>query len=385
MASIPRILAVDNTQQIGNILRGALILLDRRYILVEVPNGEDALAELSNVQVDLMVTSYTLPQITGTELAARAIRVSAGTPVIVLAAPDDPSVSSETLANASYTFMVRPVGDQFLRALRVGLDGEAAVTAQEGDTRQEGGLNIGNVPEIEEKALREHLVPMMRETSALGAFVADRMGRVVVTEGITGYFDIGICAATLAPAFAHTIDLRDLLGGNAATLQYYDGDNYDIFAIALGLHYFAVLIFDGNKRPAFGPVTNFGRKEADGLITKLGPEKAWGYRRQVNVITQSMPVVEANDAGSAPPPEDKPPSAPPAEEETQPVEVASRTDALKLDPLDDLDPDKLFSQDVDESQFDDLFSEDDLKKDDIFSGGNNVSFDEAMNLGILDE
>ncbi|MFP4321451.1 MAG: response regulator [Anaerolineales bacterium] len=382
MASVPRILAVDNTHQIGNILRGALVLLDRRYILVEVPNADDALAELSNAQVDLLVTAYSLPNTTGLDLAARAIRVSAGTPVIVLAAPNDPSVDSDQLASASFTFLVRPVGDEFLRALRVGLDGEAAVTAQEGDTRREGGLNIGSVPEVDERTLREHLVPMMRETSALGAFVADRMGRVVLTEGITGYFDVGLCAATLAPSFTHTIELRDLLGGNAASLQYYDGSNYDVFAIALGLHYFAVLIFDGTKRPQFGPVTNYGRKEAEGLIEKLGEEKAWGYRRQVSVITQSMPVlgdempVEDTSAQTEPKPD---------EQDTQPTIPEERTAALQLDPLDELDPDKLFSQDIDESEFDSLFSEDDLKQDEIFRGGDNVSFDEAMNLGILDE
>ena len=134
---------------------------------------------------------------------------------------------------------------------------------------------------------------MMRDTTAIGAFIADRMGRVAVSEGITGYFDINVCAATLGPHFASTVDLRESIGGNAWTLQYFDGDNYDLFAIALGLHYFVVLIFDGSKRPAFGPVTRYGREGADTIIEQIGGDAAWSYRRKVSKVTQSMQAVDA--------------------------------------------------------------------------------------------
>jgi hypothetical protein len=59
---------------------------------------------------------------------------------------------------------------------------------------------------------------------------------------------------------------------------------------------------------------------------------------------------------------------------------------LKLDPVEDLDVDNLFSQKVDESAFDDMFTEEEMTQENVFiSKGNNVSFDDAMNLGILDE
>lgn len=377
MASIPRILAVDSTDQVASILRGAMTLLDRRFILVEVPNAEDALIELQNTEVDLLITAYALPDLNGLDLAARAVRESAGTRIIVLAAANDPVVEPEKLENIPYTYLVRPVGEQFWRALRMGLDGVAAVAAQEGDTQAQHSLDLGPMPDIDERALRDHLMPMMRDTAALGAFIADRMGRVIFTQGITGYFDIGLCAAVLAPNFAHTVDLRGLLGGNAATLQYFDGENYDIFAMALGLHYFVVLIFDGTKRPAFGPVTNFGRKEADLILEKIGPDVAWSFRRPVQqLMTQTMPALSMDMAAVLP-------EVPAPVEETP---VIPEGPLVQLEPVEDLDLDRIFSQNVDETAFDDLFSDDDIAQDNIFvSGDNNVSFNEAMNMGILDE
>ncbi|HLA43773.1 MAG TPA: response regulator [Aggregatilineales bacterium] len=387
MASLPRILTVDSTNQIAGIMRGAMLLMDRRFILVEVPTAEDALSELHNTHTDLLVTAYRLPDSNGIDLASRAIRDSASTPVIVLSSPDDNAdVDEEKLASAPYTYLVRPVGEQFLRALRIGLDGEAAVVAQESSVSATTGPELGNVPEVDEARLHNSLMSMMRDTGAMGAFVADRLGRVILSQGVTGYFDIEVCAAILSPHFTHTVDVRELIGGHAWSLQYFDGDNYDIFALSLGLHYFAALIFDGTKRAPFGPVTQYARKEADTVAEAMGDE-AWSYRRQVSTITQTAAVVtpemltedDHNDRAEV---------QPVVEEISEPVAESepalSPPPEIILDPIEDFDPNALFDQQVDENAFDDLFSEEELSHD--FLGGTaNVSFDEALNMGILDE
>jgi len=385
MASVPRILAVDSTNHIAGIIRGAMTLLNRRFVLVEVPAASDAIEELQNSSVDLLVTAFALPDSNGMELASRAIRESAGTPVIVLAGADDPEIDSQMLQNVSYTFLVRPVGEAFLRALRIGLDGEAAVTAQESGATTSAGLELGPVPDLEEGMLRNHLLTIMRDTVAMGGFIADRLGRVVFAEGMTGYFDIDVCAATLAPQFAHTATLRDLIGGYAWSLQYFDGDDYDLFGMSLGLHYFAVLIFDGSKRAQFGPVTSFGRKGAEAFAEEMGAE-AWAFRRQISKITQTMPVITPNSIENVDTTsgiEIPEPSVSDSEQPTQPV--AAQPPALELEPVENFDPDALFNQNVDESQFANLFGEDELQENTFISADHSVSFDEAMNMGILDE
>jgi len=382
MASVQRVLVVDKSEQLSNIVRGALTLMDRHFILVQVPTAADALAELVNAQVDLLITTYTLSDSTGADLAARAIRESAGTPIMILADPNDPPIDAQTLENAPYMYLVRPVGEQFLRALRVGLDGEAIVEAQESNA---GGsaLELGPLPNIDIEALRPQVDTLIVDTGAMGVFVADRLGHIVYTDELTGknyFFDVQTCVANLAPQFSRTVDLRDLLGGNAGALQHFDGDKYDVFALSLGLHYFIGLIFDGSKRPAFGGVTNFGRKIAESITDSIGPD-AWSFRRSVQT-TQTMPAVSASqDIVTSLDAEDANSTAISSEEtqDTQPM----LADELNLEPVEDLDVDKLFSQSIDEGDFENVFGSDD---DDIFSStGGSVSFDEAMNMGLLDE
>lgn len=375
MTSIPRIIAVDHTEQIGRIIRGAMSLLDRRFVLIEVPTAENALDEMQNSEMNLMVTAYTLPDMTGIQLADRAIRESAGTPIIILANPDDPEVAPAELDKAPYTFLMRPVGEPFLRELRIGLDGEMAVAAQEVSNVSSGGMELGPVPDLDPRHIRDHIFTMMRETSAIGAIVADRLGRVVFSEGATGYFDKDVLAATLGPSFARTVDLRDLIAGNSWSMQYYDGDQYDIVALALGLHYFAALIFDGTKTPPFGPVMRYGRQEADAVIGKLG-DLAWSYRRTLNVMTQTMQAIHIEEAEL----EAELPQAAAAEPELPPAVE----EEFRLEPVANLDVDQLFGQKIDEAQFDDLFASTD-EEDTIFGGSDRVSFDEAINMGILDE
>ena len=229
---------------------------------------------------------------------------------------------------------------------------------------------------------------MMRESGAIGAIVSDRLGRVIHSEGGTGYFDKDVLAATLGPAFSRTVDLRELLGGNAWSLQFYDGDKYDIFALALGLHYFVALVFEGAERPAYGAVTRYGRNEAENIIEKIGAD-AWSFRRAARRITQSMQPVSVEQTGAPSPESAATAEVDPSEEPTQPMQPVdepppSTLPELKFEPVADMDVDNLFGQNVNESDFDDLFGDSDTEES-FLSGSDTVSFDDAMNMGILDE
>jgi DNA-binding NarL/FixJ family response regulator len=378
MAAVPRIVVVDPSDEVAGIVRGAMSLLDRPYILVEVPTADDALAELSNSQVDLLITAFTLAGQTGLEVASRAIRESASTFIIVLADADDPEVDSKTLENAPYTYLVRPVGEPFLRVLRIGLDGEAAVSVQEtAATPGSSSMDIGPIPQLNMEVITRDLTQIMIDTGASGIMVADRMGRVAMSEGSANYYDFNkeVVAALLAPSVARTADLRDVTGGHAWTLQYYNGDNLDIYLFALGVHYYMILIFDAAKRSAatFGSVISYGRRKAENIIDELGDD-AWTFRRTTSLITQSMPVVETRetevDVLDATEPEPEAPQRPPE---------------LQLDPVEDIDAELLFSQDVNEDDFDALFGDDDVNESSFMSGNDIVSFDDAMDMGILDQ
>jgi hypothetical protein len=383
MSSVPRIVTVDPTYNIARIVRGAMTLLNRQHILIEVPTSDDALGEVAQSSIDLVITAHQIPgDLDGIELATRISHESLGTPVIVLAESGDPFVDDDVLADAPFQYFMRPVAEPFLRGLRIALDGEAAVEAAEKPPAT--GLDLGPVPKVDIDQLRDVVIPLVRDVGAMAVILADRTGRVLIEHGATGYIDRETLAVVLGPSFARSLDVSELVGGKAWTMHYYDGDRLDVFGLALGLHYFICLIFDGSNRGAFGPVTMFGRRAADQMIEMLGeaaysvkqPEPAPVAKPKKKRKTQEVaPVAEsaAETAESA------------AAMETLFEEPAS---APKLEPVVDFDPEALFGQSVDESLADSLFDPDalgDLAASLAAEEGERVGYDEAIDMGILDE
>lgn len=378
MPSVPRIVVVDPSHEIARIVHGALGLLSRQYILIEVPGPDDALAEVAHSTVDLLVTAYSLVgEMHGIELAQRINHESLGTPVIVLGGPGDPVLDSAALKDSPFQYFVRPVAELFLRGLRIALDGPAAVADEVSPAPS--GVDPGPVPSIDIDGLRDVIVPLMRDVGAMGVILSDRTGRVLIDEGATGYIDRERLAAIMGPSFARAAEVSPLVGGDAWTMQYYDGERLDVFGLAIGLHYFMGLIFEGSNRGAFGAVTMFGRRAADQMIQMLG-EVAYQTQR-----VEPLPEPKA----AAPAPEAKKPAAakaPVAKKAAAPVEAPPEPAPLEV--IHGFDPEVLFGQDVDETLADSLFDPDklsDLAATMVSEGEQRVDYDEAVNMGILDE
>lgn len=375
MPSVPRIIIIDPTHDVGRIMQGAMALLSRPYVLIEVPTADDALAEVQYSKIDLVVTAYQIPgSMDGIELATRISHESLGTPIIVLAGENDPHFDDQK--EAPFHYFLRPVAEPFLRGLRFALDGEAAFAGEPQEAMP--GLDLGPVPPVKVNDLRNIVISLMRDVGAMGVILADRTGRVLVDEGATGYIDREKLAVLLGPSFANAVEIGPLIGGNAWTMNYFDGERVDVFGLALGVHYFIALIFEGSNRGAFGAVTRFGRRAADQMIEMIG-EAAYSVRKSeplpVPKEKEKPPVVEV-----APPPVQKASS----QRKAEPAHAAPPS----LSALPDFDPDALFGQAIDEGLADSMF--DPEKMGDLFESMSSeederVGYDEAINMGIIDE
>jgi CheY-like chemotaxis protein len=379
MSSVPRIVIVDPAYDVARIVRGALTLLSRQHILIEMPTAEDALEEVVRSSIDLVVTAYRIPgKLHGVDLAQQICHASLGTPVIVLADEQDPQIDPAALAEAPFQYFVRPVAEPFLRGLRVALDGEAAVEVEE--TQSTPGADLGPVPAIDIAELRGIIGSLVRDVGAMGAVLADRTGRILFETGAIGYIDRETLAVILGPSFAHAANISPLVGGDAWAMQYYDGERLDVFGLALGTHYFMCLIFEGSNRGAFGAVTMFGRRAADQMIDMIG-EAAYATKKP-----EPLP----------PPKEKEPVQVPAAAAPQEKVEEAAELEVLfeaqpgeaGLELVADFDPEALFGQSIDEGLADSLFDPDalgDLAASIAASEGERVGYDEAIDMGILDE
>jgi DNA-binding NarL/FixJ family response regulator len=375
MPSVPRIVVVDPSHDVSRIVHGALALLNRQYILIEVPTSDDALEEVLKSQIDLLVSAYRVPgQMNGVELATSIRHETLGTPVIVLGEEGDPNFDKDTLKEAPFQYFLRPVAEPFLRGMRIALDGEAAIEAEASPSTE---TDLGPLPKINLSDLRNEIIPLMRDVGAMGIILADRTGRVLIDEGATGYIDREKLAAILGPAFARTVDIGTLMGGTAWTMHYYDGDRLDLFGLSLGVHYFMCLLCDSSNRGAFGAVTRFGRRAADKMISMIGEA---AYQR---LESQPLPAPKAPEtpAKTAPAPHTEKAKAPAARPEPKPAPAESNT-------IPNFDPDALFAQPIDENVADSMFDPDRLSalaRSLSEEAGLHVDYDDAINMGILDE
>ena len=264
----PRILIADDNQNLVVMVRAVLDLLGRKARILETRTGEDALDELGLRVPDVLITTYKLGgPLTGVMLALQAKREAAALPVLVVASEDDVPLDTETLDESPFQYLRRPFNPELLiRALRIALDGPEAVPVAP------SAIDVlGPVPDVDIDRLRQSSAKLMRDVNAMSVILADRNGKVLTYDGAAGYIDRDLLAAGLGPTFANTAKVLSIVGDQPRVLKYYDGDKYDIFCLAVGLHHFVSLIFDGASGDrALGNVKRFGGISVNEMLAIMG-------------------------------------------------------------------------------------------------------------------
>jgi DNA-binding response OmpR family regulator len=273
---IPRIITVDPTWTIARIVRSALDLIDRPVIQVDVPGGAEALAELSR-GCTLLITNFEVDEnMRGFELAMRVKRESQDTSVIVLGDVGDPEeFDQETAAESPYAYLCRPFDLQkFLRVLLAGIEGSGRmyealfppVTAAPVFNN-----DMGPVPQMDVTAAQTIVDQFQRDVGAMAVLLASRAGDVLLERGAVGLMNREKLTATMIPAVLTNIEAKDMLGGQLSSIQFYDGESFDVFVLTVGLHHFMCAIFDGQQGSRqFGAVNRFGRRAVEDLIALIG-------------------------------------------------------------------------------------------------------------------
>lgn len=382
MPALPRIITVDASGMIAQMVRGAIDLMDRFVVHVDVPSGSDAIEEVRRGGCLLVLTAWELGNgMPGWELAAKVRQVAEDTNVVILADADDPEMDEETLADSPFIYLQRPLDPlQFMRIFSAAINGDDPREAMQ--TVSTADAYLGPIPSINLEKATQILDALQIDLNSLAILLAARDGAVLLERGTLGHVDRHRVTALLRPSLFTTIQLKDVVGGNTATIQFFDGDEYDIFAISIGLHHFLTIVFDGQLGSRqFGAVNRFGRRAAEDLIALLGAE-AWlilppelGIRQPVRrrprrrvEVTEPIELAPA-DIGDI----IDEATISPAEE---PVPM------IQLEPIADLDIDALFNMaEVSSTLFDDMDALEVLARDEGRRG--TITDEEARRLGLI--
>src|SRR6185369_10371442 len=275
MPSLPRVITVDPTQNISRIIRSAADLLGLSIIQIDAPSGADALEELRHSPANLIITSWELDDdMQGLILALEVKKIRPETSVLILAEEDDPeTVDEETEGEQPFVYLRRPVDiHQLLRVFVAGLKGENIIEA----ARPVAGaaaaaIDHGPLPPLNLQNARTIIKQMLVDVGAMAIILSARNGEVLLEDGAPGYLDRELLTKALIPTVMTTIEMSPLVGGQAQTLHFYDGDDKDVFVLSVGLHHFMCVVYDGQAGSRqFGSITRFGRRAAQDLIALLG-------------------------------------------------------------------------------------------------------------------
>lgn len=383
MVASPRIITVDPTGNISRVVRAAADLLNRPIILVDMPGSQEALAEIKNGSCKLFFTSVELDNdMKGIQLAIQVRRDSPDTHAIILAESDDPDLDEETLSQSPFVYMRRPIDvHQFMRVLMAGLDGGDVFEALNPPAGSALPIvEMGPVPNIDREVARAVIDGLLTDVGAMAIILSSRVGEVLLERGAVGYMDRERLTQALLPMINTTVEMSDLVGGRASTIQFYDGEDYDVFVLSVGLHHFLCIVMDGQAgNRQFGAVNRFGRRAAEDLIALLGAAAF--------IIQKPTPVEEAPRKGKR---KTQTVSSEDDDEDFVPIQrpeiKAKEPEPFQLDPIENLDF-SIFDnlEDLDVDDVDDVFAPDKLAEmaSDNRHGDGPIDFGQAQELGII--
>ncbi len=387
MASLPRIVTVDPNNNIPQQIRAAFDLMDRLVVQIDVPGAEEALDEVKRGGCDAVIAAWDLGKQKGWELASRIRQVDEDVSIMLLGEDNDTEMDDEMLAQSPFVYLRRPFDiPQLIRVLKAALDGGDIFDAVlPPATTVRSISDMGAPPRINVERATSVLSDLQNDLQALAILLADREGHIAVELGTLMDINREELTHTVLSAVLTTLDLRDIIGGNAAALQFFDGDQYDVFLLSVGLHHFLCIVYEGTRGSReLGAVNRYGRRVAEDLIGILGAE-AWLIQR---VKREEPEVVRKSQSRIAQPaPEEELPQLEPARLSTSELQaVEEPEERLQLEAIADeaFDPDALFSDDFDDDAADDLFSMDKLEELAKFDGPKGtIDGEQAEQLGLL--
>ena len=106
---LSRILIVDDQREVSRMLRSSLELSGRQVVITSVPSGEEALLELNQGPIDLLVTDLRLPGLSGLEAAGK---ITGACRVVFITAYDEYAIKA--FEHEALDYLLKPVSRERL-------------------------------------------------------------------------------------------------------------------------------------------------------------------------------------------------------------------------------------------------------------------------------
>jgi CheY-like chemotaxis protein len=171
--SVPRILLVDDQRDILKLLHSTLDTLAHELEIIEAPSGEEALLEASRDSIDLLVSDYRLPGITGVELMHKIRAKYPDVRVILVTGMTDRDARDKILNAGAAAVFDKPISlTDFLDAVERALSLDRTIMPEEGEPESGQHQTLANL-----------LANFRQDISAQAVYLLSDRGRVLAAAG----------------------------------------------------------------------------------------------------------------------------------------------------------------------------------------------------------
>jgi CheY-like chemotaxis protein len=288
--SIPRIILVDDQRDILRLLHSTLETLAHEMEVIEAPSGEEALLEASRNKVDLVVSDYRLPGITGVELMHK-IRVRyPDVRVVLITGMTDRKARDEILNAGATAVFDKPISlTDFLDTVERALNLDRTILPEEEEPESGQHQTLSNL-----------LANFRQDTKAQAVYLLSDRGRVLACAGALkdSSMEASLFSALMAIYSAGLKVTRYMHQSELDNYHVFTGGDQDLFLIPVNAAY-ALLLTGNNLATAENVLGTVNamlavRDEVKGALKQMGvapvvsdDEEEQGTSKYTEPLTQT--------------------------------------------------------------------------------------------------
>lgn len=245
-----RVLIVDDQKDVSRLLRSALETIEQGLEVVEAPSGEEAILEATRSKVDLLISDFRLPGITGVELMKKFRLRNPDVKVILITGVSDTKSIKEINDSKADAYFSKPVpmGD-FLGAVErtLGLTPTIVNTAETSAPAAE---------EPKTSTLADVLVTLRQDLKASAVLLLSSLGNVDAEAGqLPDPKNTIAIISSLMGMYNAAQKAASLLDGNMKPFHLFSGEKLDGIFMHVGTTHGLFLIGKNLAAPKTLPAT----------------------------------------------------------------------------------------------------------------------------------
>jgi CheY-like chemotaxis protein len=239
MVETHRIMIVDDQREVSRLLRSALVTLEHKLDIVEMPSGEEAILYTTRNPVDLLVADYQLPGISGIQLMKRIRDYYPAVKVILITGLSDPVVRKEVALAGADAFFLKPISiADFMDSVERVLGLVETILPLE--------PILKNDKEDERQGLADLLSGLRHKLNAQAVLLLNDRGRVLACAGDLPEKNQEVSLiASLMAIYGASQKVSHVIGDQVkASYHIFDGINYDLIFIPVDSTHAMLLVGD---------------------------------------------------------------------------------------------------------------------------------------------